>query len=113
MKFCAKFFTVSVSRNAPVTPPFTFFIGDVRSCREDRALNFLGLIRAQLDFSSKSVKEILVELCVGAKLVNFEFPRHPDERSVHIVYAEARCMTKQSEPLNKGLYSSAGFICVT
>lgn len=98
-----------------------FFIVSVRNARiplscnllHYSTLNFLGLIHAELDFSSKWVKEMLVELCVGAQLVNFEFPHHPDERSVHIVYAEARCMTKQSEPLNKGLYSSAGFICVT
>lgn len=92
-------------RNAPI--PLS------RHLLHDSTLNFLGWIHAELDFSSKWVKEMLVELCVGAQLANFEFPRHPDERSVHIVYAEARCMTKQSEPLNKGLYSSAGFICVT
>lgn len=77
------------------------------------AVRFPGLIHVQLDFSFKLVKEMLVELCVGAKLVNLQFSPHPDERSVHIVYTEAKCMTKQSEPLNKGLYSSAGFICVT
>lgn len=105
MKLYTKFFIVSVSRNTRIPRPCNLL--------RDSTLNFLGLIHAELDFSSKWVKETLVELCVGAQLVNFEFPRHPDERSVHIVYAEARCMTKQSEPLNKGLYSSAGFICVT